>query len=163
MKTTLKLTFIILLLGGFNKTFAQDAKLVSGNSITVGFPTGNMASDYDFGYGVYYNLDYSLNSLLVGRFDLGWNTFSGPDGTDPITGLPVEVQQNVWEFTAGMRMKLSVFYLEGRGGYFTGVNAWGVVPAVGLRFGKLDIQGNLTIAGENQWGGARIGYYWGNH
>ena len=163
MKTSLKILFIILLVTSLNNAFAQEKKLISGTSVAVGFPIGNMASAYDFGYGVYGVIDYNINKILVGRFDLGWNTFSGPDITDPITGLPIEVQQDIWEFTAGMRVKLAIFYIEGRGGYFTGVKSWGVVPAVGLRLGKFDIQGNINIAGDNHWGGARVGYYWGNN
>jgi len=49
-----------------------------------------------------------------------------------------------------------------RGGYFTGVDSWGYVPAVGLRFGRLDIQGNYTIAGDNKWGAVRVAFYWGH-
>ena len=50
-------------------------------------------------------------------------------------------------------------YIEARGGYFSGINSWGVVPAFGFRFGKFDIQGNFTLAGDKQWGGARLSYY----
>ena len=62
---------------------------------------------------------------------------------------------------AGARLKVAFLYVEGRGGYFTGVNSWGVVPAVGLRFGRIDIQGNYNIAGEDHWGGVRVAFYWG--
>ena len=161
MKTWLKLTILTLLIVGQNNAFAQEKKLVSGNSFAVGIPIGDMASTYDLGFGVYGNIDYNINKLLVGRFDLGWNTFSGADQTDPVTGLPIDVQQDIWEFTAGLRLKLAIFYLEGRGGYFTGISSWGVVPAVGLRLGSFDIQGNMNFAGDNQWGGARVSYYWG--
>ncbi len=161
MKTILKLLVIVFVLTGLNRVYAQEKKLVSGNSFTVGLPIGNMASTYDFGWGIYANIDYNLNSVLAARFDLGYNSFSGPDSANPVTGLPEEVQQDVWEFTAGLRAKIAIVYVEARGGYFTGVSAWGVVPAIGLRLGKLDIQGNLNIAGENHWYGARIGYYWG--
>ncbi len=141
---------------------AQDEKkLVSGNSFNVGIPIGNMESRYDLGLGIYGNIDYNFNKFLTARFDLGWNTFDGPDVTDPNTGFVEDVQMDVWEFTGGLRAKLSVFYVEARGGYFTGVSSWGFVPAVGVRLGKFDIQGNLTVAGDNHWGAVRLGYYWG--
>jgi len=34
------------------------------------------------------------------------------------------------------------------------------VPAAGIRIGKFDIQGNYTIAGDNQWVSARVAYFW---
>ena len=68
---------------------------------------------------------------------------------------------SVWEFTGGLRAKVSIFYVEARGGYFTGLKSWGYVPAAGLRIGKFDIQGNYTIAGDNEWISARVAYYWG--
>ena len=68
---------------------------------------------------------------------------------------------SIWEFTAGFRAKISFLYIEARGGYFTGANAWGVVPAVGIRLGNFDAQGNLTFAGDYLWSSVRIGYYWG--
>ncbi len=162
MKQKTGLLLILILLGG-PALRAQNGKWSSGNSFSVGFPIGDMASAYDLGLGVYGNIDYDMNKLLALRFDLGWNSFSGPDIIDPKTGLSEEVKQSVWEFTAGLRLKLAIFYVEGRGGYFTGVNSWGLVPAVGLRLGKFDIQGNLNIAGDNHWGGARISYYWASN
>lgn len=164
MKKSLITGAVTLLLIVFltNQTQAQeDKKWVSGNSVNVAFPIGNMESMYDLGLGIYGNIDYNFNKVLAGRFDLGWNYFSGSDITDPITGLTEKPKLNVWEFTAGLRAKLSIVYIEARGGYFTGVDSWGVVPAVGLRLGNFDIQGNLTIAGDNHWGGARLSYYWG--
>ncbi len=137
-------------------------KLVSGNSVNMAFPVGDMESWYNNGWGFYANIDYNFNSFLAGRFDLGWNSFNSTDITDPVIGLPVDEKLNVWEFTGGLRAKISVFYAEAKGGYFTGIKEWGFVPAVGLRFGKLDLQGYVTVAGDYQWGGVRIGYYWGN-
>ena len=161
----MKVFFLTVLLAGMVSFTAnaqkKERKLVSGNSVSFGFPTGNMASTYNFGWGIYGNIDYNLVKFLALRFDLGYNSFSGPDITDPVTGLPDTPKMNVWEFTAGARLKVAFLYVEGRGGYFTGVNSWGVVPAVGLRFGRIDIQGNYNIAGEDHWGGVRVAFYWG--
>lgn len=161
MKKAILVLFVLLSLSVSN-SFAQEGekKWVSGNSFNVAFPIGNMET-YNLGLGIYGNIDYNFNKVLAARFDLGWNYFKGDDYTDQTTGLTEEVKMNVWEFTAGLRARLSIFYVEGRGGYFTGVNSWGFVPAVGVRLGKFDIQGNLTVAGDNHWGGVRLGYYWG--
>jgi hypothetical protein len=160
-----RITTVILLLTfgiAFTSVAQKDGKKFhSGNSVNFMFPIGDMASTYNFGWGIYGNMDYDLvGKLLAARFDLGWNSVSGPDYNDPVTGLPETPKMNLWEFTAGLRLKLAFFYIEGRGGYFTGVNSWGFVPALGLRFGRLDVQGNLNIAGDNHWGGVRLSYYW---
>ena len=136
---------------------------VSGLSFSSAFPVGNMER-YSYGFGLYSNFDYNFNKNFSARFDLGWNDFSGPETTFIDNKGKTHTDQpnmSVWEFTAGLRAKISVIYIEARGGYFTGVNSWGVVPAVGLRFGKFDIQGNFSIAGDYHWGGARISYYFG--
>ncbi len=162
MKSITKAIAIMCLMSFVMITQAQDEKKwVSGNSFNLGFPIGDMESLYDLGYGIYGNVDYNINKLLVARFDLGWNTFYGSDLTNPITGLPEEIKMDIWEFTAGLRARVSIFYVEARGGYFTGADSWGFVPAVGLRLGKFDIQGNLNVAGDYHWGGARLSYYWG--
>jgi hypothetical protein len=54
---------------------------------------------------------------------------------------------------------VSYFYLEGRVGYFTGIHEWGYVPAVGVKFWKLDFQANIIMTKNVQWGGARIAYF----
>ena len=156
---------------GIQAKAQEESKWASGNSFNLGFPMGDMESLYDMGYGIYANFDYNFSSFLAARFDVGWNSFSGTDVTQDL-GLksasayeaPVVAMDNlnIWEFTGGLRAKIAVFYVEARGGYFTGINEWGVVPAVGLRFGRLDIQGSYTVAGKYQWAGARVGfYYWG--
>ena len=162
MKLFTKIIAIICFVSFFAATQsqAQEKKFVSGNSVTFGFPVGDMESLYDFGWGIYADFDYNFSKFLIARFDLGWNTFSGTYKDE--LGLDVDRKQDIWEFTGGLRAKIAMFYVEGRGGYFTGINEWGVVPAVGIRLGKIDIQGSLTVAGDYHWGGARIAYYWGN-
>ncbi len=161
MRSIVKFFVVICFVAFFtvSQSQAQEKKLVTGNSITLGFPIGDMEGMYDMGWGIYGNVDYNFSKFLTGRFDLGWSTFS--NNLAPVEGIEFD-NLDIWEFTGGLRANISVFYLEGRGGYFTGINQWGVVPAVGLRFGKLDIQGSLTVAGDYHWGGVRIGYYWGN-
>ena len=56
-----------------------------------------------------------------------------------------------------------MFYIEVRGGYFSGINEWGFVPAVGLRMGKFDIKGNYNFAGDKEWAAVRLSYYWGTN
>ena len=151
---------LFILLGS---SFAQESKLISGNSLNVMIPQGDLAKEYNFGIGIYGNVDYNFNEHLTGRFDLGWNDLEGDEKTIADTAGNVYTHKpniSVWEFTTGLRLRFSVFYVEARGGYFTGVHEWGVVPAVGLRFGKFDVQGSYKIVGDSNWIAARIGYYW---
>ncbi|OYT10581.1 MAG: hypothetical protein B6I18_08325 [Bacteroidetes bacterium 4572_112] len=66
---------------------------------------------------------------------------------------------SIWEFTAGLRALAGPVYFEARGGYFTGVDSWGYVPAVGIVFWKLDIQANYSFVGDKEWAGVRVAYY----
>ena len=146
---------------GIQSQAQEESKWTSGSSFSLAFPMGDMDGVYDMGYGIYGNIDYNFSSFLAARFDLGWNTFKTTDIKDLDTGLALDEKLNVWEITGGLRAKIAIFYVEARGGYFTGIKEWGVVPAVGLRLGKLDIQGSYTVAGDYQWASARVAYYWG--
>lgn len=141
----------------------SEKKLIGGNSFNIMIPQGKLADTYDHGFGFFGNFDYNLNKHFALRFDLGWNDVSGEETT--IVDQDGTVHTNhpnmsVWEFTGGLKAGVSIFYLEGRGGYYTGIGQWGIVPAAGLRIKKFDIQGSYTFAGEYEWFSARIAYYW---
>jgi hypothetical protein len=158
----------VLLLGSAGSTFAQDnqdKKWISGNSFQYMLPQGDLADDYNYGLGIYGSIDYNFNKNLAWRFDLGWNDLEGDekiiiDTTGNVYSHKPKI--SVWEFTTGFKASVSIFYVEARGGYFTGVHEWGIVPAVGLRIGKFDVQGNYKLVGDSSWFGARIGFYWGS-
>ena len=165
MKTNIRIftMIIVFTIAQSSQVKAQEKGWTSGNSFSVAFPVGNMEL-YSHGFGVYGNFDYNFNSFLAARFDLGWNDFSGPERTWIAQNNTVHTDHpnmSVWEFTAGLRAKVSILYVEARGGYYSGVNRWGVTPALGLRLGKFDIQANLNIAQEYHWGGIRLAYYYG--
>jgi len=117
---------------------------------------------YGYGFGAYSNFDYSINKHLTARLDIGWNDVSGPEKEYIDQNKVVHTEHpnmSVWEFTAGLRVTAGPVYLEGRGGYFTGVSEWGYLPAVGFIIWKLDFQASYTFAGDKQWATARVGYY----
>ncbi len=161
------MTVMILLFLSAGSLFSQEnneKKWISANSFNVIIPQGDMKDTYNYGLGIYGSIDYNFSKNLAWRFDLGWNDLEGDEKTvvdtlgNVYTNKP---KMSVWEFTTGFKASVSIFYIEARGGYFTGVHEWGIVPAVGLRIGKFDIQGNYKLVGDNNWFGARIGYYWG--
>lgn len=165
MNTKIKLVGLSIMIISFLSANAQSQEkgLVYGNSFSVSIPAENMET-YQHGFGVIANFDYNFNKNIAARFDLGWSDFSGDERTYVDSYGMVHVDHpnmSVWEFTGGLRAKVSVLYIEARGGYFTGVNSWGYTPAVGLRIGKFDLQANYTVAGDNQWGGVRVAYYYG--
>lgn len=145
-------------------TYAQEEKkFISGNSLNIFLPQGTLAETYDHGFGIYANFDYNLNKYFAVRGDLGWNDVSGPETSYLDSSGVIHTNhpnRSIWEFTAGMKAQVSILYLEIRGGYFSGVNEWGIVPAAGIRIKKIDIQGSYTFAGENNWASVRLGYYW---
>ncbi len=130
-------------------------------SFTGGFPVKGLPT-FDYSFGAYSHFDYNFNEHFAIRLDLGWNDFAGKETeyVDNQGGVHTDIpDMSVWEFTAGLRAKVSYFYLEGRAGYFTGIHEWGYVPAVGVKFWKLDFQVNIIMTKNVQWGGARIGYF----
>ena len=157
-------TILVLTIASIQANAQEEEKLISGNSFNIFIPQGTFADTYDHGFGVYSNFDYNLNKFFALRFDIGWNDVSGQETTYLDTLGVIHINHpnmSVWEFTGGFKASVSIFYIEARGGYFTGVNEWGFVPALGLRIGKLDIQGNYSFVGDSEWVSVRIGYYWG--
>jgi hypothetical protein len=131
------------------------------SSFSYSNPTQGLAL-YKYGFGIYSNIDYSLNDYFTLRLDIGWNDYSGPEKEFVDKNGTVHTDQpnmSVWEFTAGLRAGAGPFYIEGRGGYFTGVASWGYVPAVGVIIWKLDLQASYVFAGDKEWAGIRLGYY----
>ena len=145
---------------------AQDSepKLVSGISWGYIIPQENLDVVYDHGFAFIGNFDYRFNKNLIGRFDIGWNDLSGPETQYIDTAGVVHTNhpnRSILEITAGLRAAYSYFYVEARGGYFTGINEWGVVPAVGVRIKKFDIQGSYTLTEDHNWATIRASYYFG--
>ena len=140
----------------------EESKFVGGNSLGILVPQNDLGDVYDIGLGFYGSLDYNATENLALRLDVGVHSFSGEDENSDSNGNGTDnnPEKTVYELTAGVRGKLSVFYLEGRAGYFFGFDEFGYVPAAGLRFGKFDLQGSYAIIGGNDFAGFRIGYYW---
>jgi len=166
MKKLYTILLSVFLLSMVTKTQAQDttnteSKLRIYSSFSYVQPVQGL-SKYSYSFGVYSNIDYNFNKNFAARLDVGWNDFSGPEKEYIDQNKVVHTEHpnmSVWEFTAGLRVSAGPVYLEGRGGYFTGINSWGYLPAVGLKIWKLDIQASYTFAGDKQWATARVGYY----
>jgi len=167
MNTKIRILGLVLVLISFFSANAQEKQIakgwITGNSVMYSSPVGNMEA-YNYGLGFYGNVDYVFNKYFTARLDIGWNEFTGSEHQYiDVNGKyhDVKPSMSVWEFTAGARANAGIFYVEGRGGYFSGVDSWGFVPAVGVRYKNFDLQANFNIAGDYHWGGVRLAYYWG--
>jgi hypothetical protein len=140
----------------------EESKFVGGNSLGILVPQSDLGDVYDIGLGFSGSVDYNATQNFALRLDVGVHSFSGEDEISDTNGNATDSnpEKTVYELTAGVRGKLSVFYLEGRAGYFFGFDEFGYVPAAGLRFGKFDLQLNYALVGGNDFAGFRIGYYW---
>ena len=140
----------------------HDKGLETYASFSGGFPVKGM-EHFDYSFGAYTHFDYNFNEKFVARLDIGWNEFNGPkrEYVDVNNVIHKEdVTMSVWEFTAGARYRLTPwFYIEGRGGYFTGIHTFGGVPAIGFKFHSFDIQTNMIMTKNISWAGFRIGYF----
>jgi len=131
------------------------------SSFSYNRPINNMIK-YEYGFGIYTNIDYNFSKHFAARLDIGWNDFSGPETTYIDQNGNVHTEQpnmSVWDFTAGLRAMAGPAYIETRGGYYTGVDSWGYVPAIGIVFWKLDLQASYNIVGDKEWATIRLGYY----
>ena len=160
------LSVIVLLFGMESSILAQSSSdelipLRVYSSVSYMQPVKNL-SKYEYGFGINSHFDYNFNKHFAARLDIGWNDVSGPETKYIDQGGTVHVDHpnmSIWEFSAGLRAYAGPAYIEGRGGYFTGIDSWGYIPAIGVVIWKLDIQVNYVIAGKKEWAGVRIGYY----
>ncbi len=160
------LSIIVLLLGLESNIFAQSSSdevvpLRLYSSVSYMKPVKDL-SKYEYGFGINSHIDYNFNKHFAARMDIGWSDVSGPERKYIDQGGTVHKESpdmSMWEFSAGLRAYVGPAYIEGRGGYFTGIDSWGYVPAVGFIVWKLDVQVNYVFAGKKEWAGVRIGYY----
>ncbi|BDD00927.1 hypothetical protein [Persicobacter psychrovividus] len=142
---------------------AEDRKLIAGNSVAYIIPSGSMADTYTHGFGVFAHFDYPIGKYFAWRLDVGWNDIAGDENQyvdvngQVLTNHP---ERTIWEFSTGLQAKYSVVYVEARVGYLSSINSVGIIPAVGLRLGRVDLQGSYTMAGGEEYASIRLGYYW---
>lgn len=148
--TTLWISFVTLTAG-----YAQSLNF--GNSVSVLVPTGDFGDVYKGGFGVNANLEAKLSKLaVVGEF--GYSAFTGDD----LVGSETE-DVSAWDLLAGIKLSLiGPLYIEGRTGYYFGdFDEFVVIPAVGLRFKKFDVNAGYQAAGDVNFLNFRVGYLWG--
>ena len=68
---------------------------------------------------------------------------------------------NAYNLLVGGKLGLSFFYLEMRlGQYFGDFEEFIVIPAAGIRLGKLDLNVGYQLSSDLNYANFRLGYYW---
>lgn len=148
---------LILLVSVFTTEAQEEPRLLVGNSVSLSIPAGTFMNRYTSGFGFSMNLEYQLGkATAVGEF--GWNNWFN-SLTPASSGF-----NDTWIIAAGLRLPLiKLWYVETRTGYyFKNPDRWVLIPATGLRFGKIDINLGFSLLEDSQFAVARIAYFWGD-
>ncbi len=132
-------------------------RILAGNSISYLAGAGNFGEAYDTGFGINFNAEIKIIGQLGLTGEFGWNRWSG---NSDFPG-PEMSDINVYDLLVGGKIGLWLIYLEARTGYyFGGVEEFVVIPAVGLRLGKLDLNVGYQLAENFNFVNFRLGYFW---
>jgi hypothetical protein len=121
-----------------------------GAGLTMKYPYESFGDDFNTGYGLQAIMDYPFIPLLDVTAGIGWNHFPEGDAQEAL---------DIWEFTAGARLRLGVFFMSGEVGYYTKVDDTSFLPGMGLRFTHLELAFNIRAVPSGSWTGLRLGYY----
>lgn len=151
MKTHLLLITLLL-------PVTLSAQFIGGNSIAVLVPSGDFGETHTVGLGLYGNLEYELSEKSALLFELGWAQWSADDEL----GNSVVEDLTTWSLLGGINFSiLGPLYIEGRGGYyFNDLQEWALIPAIGLRLGKFDLNVGANVLDPVPFWNGRIGFFW---
>jgi len=128
------LFLIIVALSISHSGFSQ--RILAGNSVSYLNGSGNFGEMYDAGFGISFNTELKIVGQFAVTGEFGWNHWKG---NSDFPGSKIS-DTNVFDLLIGGKIGLWLIYLEARTGYyFGGVNEFVVIPAVGLRLGKFDL------------------------
>ncbi|MBB6460711.1 porin family protein [Flammeovirga kamogawensis] len=134
----------------------QDFTLTAGNSIRYSAPIKGFETDYNYGVGVYLDLDYKLTKGLSVRGDFGWSVFKGKR----ISDYSITPDLNDWEFSGGLKYKFSILYVEGLAGYRTGFESVTYAPGAGIEVGNFNIGANYNIIDQERFMSYKLTFFW---
>jgi len=132
-------------------------RILAGNSISYLAGAGDFGDAYDTGFGICFNTELKIIGQLGLTGEFGWNHWSG--NSDYPGSKMSDI--NVFDLLVGGKIGLWLIYLEARTGYYFGdVEEFVVIPAVGLRLGKLDLNVGYQLAENFNFVNFRLGYFW---
>ncbi len=157
-KSLLLLSALFLTLTLSGKTTAQ---IIGGNSLQVIAPANELADVYDV--GISFNGDLEIPSSDKLRFTIqtgyqSWSPSELPDGSTPD-------EQNTFFIGGGAKYFLlgPVYAGADAGVYIGDFDEFTVVPNVGLRLGKFNIETTLSLDPPVQYLGFELGYFWASN
>ena len=148
-KVSLVAIFILL----SHSAFSQ---FLFGNSASFLAGTGDFGERYDAGFGVGFNGELKLIGQLGITGEFAWNRWTANgDNTMDIDDA------NAYNLLVGGKLGLSIIYLEMRvGQYFGDFDEFVVMPAAGVRLGKLDLNAGYQFSGDLNFFNFRMAYFW---
>ena len=157
MKNILGLTALAVVLLAALPASAQKATAKpepkGGLALAWLLPQDSLKDTHDKGYGIHMFFAYQLADKMDLSMTTGWNRLladSEAEGAEDFT---------MWEFTAGPRARISLFYLGIEGGWFTKIDEFGWVPNAGVRYKRFDVGYRMKTSGETKVHTIRAGYF----
>ena len=150
---TMKQFFLItLFLLISHSAFSQ---LLIGNSASFLSGFGDHGDMYDNGFGLGVNADLKIMGQLGLTGEFAWNRWSPSSNSSNLSDI------NTYNLLAGGKIGLSFLYLELRMGYYFGdIEEFAVIPAAGLRLGKLDLNAGYQLSSDFNFFNFRLAYFW---
>ena len=147
------LLVFLIMLGSIGPAYSQ---LLIGNSASFLSTAGDHADKYDAGFGVGFNAELKLFGQLAVTGEFAWNRWTANGD------YPGDLSDaNSYNLLVGGKLGLYPLYLETRVGRYLGdFEEFAVIPAAGLRLGKLDLNAGYQISSGFNFFNFRLTYYW---
>jgi hypothetical protein len=156
MKKTLSLLCVLFLVLTANTELRAQAR--GGNSLQLIAPSNELADAYDVGISFNGDIEFPLSDKLFLGLQTGYQSWSPvelPDGTQP-------GERNTFFIGGGGKYFLlgPVFAGADAGVFFGDFSEFTVIPNVGLRIGKFNIEATASLNPPVQFLGFELGYFW---
>ncbi|WP_020533435.1 hypothetical protein [Flexithrix dorotheae] len=145
---------IILILFSLFCISLNAQKLIIGNGISTLIKAKNSNKPYQkTGFGINTNLEYELSEKLAITGEASWNSWGSRIVEDP---------KNSVSLMAGIKVNpMRIIYFEARTGYFFGdLEKYALIPAIGARFNKFDLNAGYQVSGLYNFANIRVTYFW---
>ncbi len=136
-----------------------DAQSIGGFSLAIILPSGEFSDTHAAGVGFYGNFEHQFTEKFAFVAETGGASWTA---LDEETNEYVEQDINTISVMAGANYKfLGPLYAEGRAGYyFRDLNKFALIPAVGLRLGRFDVNLGANVIDPYPFLNLRVGFFW---
>lgn len=134
---------------------AKKAEPRGGLAFAWLLPQDGLKDTHDKGWGIHLLFAYQV----ADKMDLSVTTGYDRVLADADAGAMGAEDFTMWEFTAGPRARIDLFYIGIEGGYFTKIDEWGLVPNAGIRYKRFDVGYRMKTSGDTKIHAIRAGYF----